>query len=195
MAPALERARHPDGQVSEFVLVVLGLEVVRPRVGDRLVHVGGGRSWSDAVVVDHYNLAGLRVVEVHEPGAEHADHHRLDHGQREGGGDGRVDGVPAHGEHLDARRRSHRMIGRHHASGGDRLSLVQIERTSRQVSPRLCHDLASVGLDSSARHDCRPRESLAIGCAAVAHGSTCSWPTGVAAVARRDFRERAFVVP
>jgi hypothetical protein len=48
--------------------------------------------------------------------AEDADHHRLHHGQREEGADGRVHRVAARRQHLGARRRAERVIGDHHAA-------------------------------------------------------------------------------
>jgi hypothetical protein len=55
-------------------------------------------------------------AQVGHPRAEDADHHRLDHGQREEGADGRVDRVAARRQHLRARGRAERVVGDHHAA-------------------------------------------------------------------------------
>ena len=61
-------------------------------------------------------MVAVRKPQMHHAAAEHADHHRLDDGEREKGGDRCVDGV-ATGQHdLRAGRRGEWMIGHDHAA-------------------------------------------------------------------------------
>ena len=61
-------------------------------------------------------MAAIGQPDMGDAAAEHADHHRLDHGQGEQRGDGGVDRIAAGQQHLRAGRRGQRMVGHHHAA-------------------------------------------------------------------------------
>ena len=132
--PAQQVARHADRQRADVVLSPLDHLVVRPGVGDRLVHVrrrGAGRG---GVVVDETVLA---VGEAHgrHPGAEDADHHRFHDGQREQRRHRGIDRIAAGRQHLHARHRAERVVRHHHPAHGRRRPLGRLEFGFRKPSP------------------------------------------------------------
>ncbi|MEY4006294.1 MAG: hypothetical protein RLZZ221_2390, partial [Verrucomicrobiota bacterium] len=114
-APAQQRARHRDGERAHGVLAALRLAVVRQLVRDRLVHVGARRAGRGAQPVEH-DMGAVGEADMRDAAAQHADHHRLHHGQREERGDRGVDGVATGEQHLRAGSRGERMVGDDHAA-------------------------------------------------------------------------------
>ena len=73
------------------------------------------RRGNSAHAVDD-GVAAVGQADMHGRAADQADHHRLDHGQRELGGDGGIDGVAAGGQHLHAGGGGQRVVRHHHAA-------------------------------------------------------------------------------
>jgi hypothetical protein len=84
-------------------------------------------------------MAAIGEPDMRHAAADDADHHRLDHRQREQGGDRRVDRIAAGGEHLGAGARGQRMIADHHAAAGRRRLLLALEICRRAIPPVGAH--------------------------------------------------------
>ena len=94
--------------------------------------------------------------------ADDADHHRLDHGQREQRRDRGIDGVAAGREHLGARARGQRMIADHHAAAAGRRLLLTLKKPvaarSRQLTRQCCFSAFLLSLVSGiSRRRCTAR--------------------------------------
>ena len=114
IAPTLERAGDSHRQVANAVLAVHRFEVVWPGVRDWRIHIRRGCGRRRRVIIDDDDVASAGTIEIDEAGPKDADHHRLDDRQRKSRGDSSVNGVPPHGEHLQARRGSQGMIRGYH---------------------------------------------------------------------------------
>ena len=100
----------------------------------RAVSVGPDRQRHGALAVDE-TVAAVTEPDMRHAAADDADHHRLDHGQREQGSDGGIDGVAAGGEHLGARGRGQRVIADHHAAAARGRLLLAIENGLGALTP------------------------------------------------------------
>ncbi len=101
LAPGLQRARRGNRLRPVEVLVVDGVEHVMRRAGLAAIGVGLHRQRHRALAVDEA-MAAVSGADMRHAAADDADHHRLDHGQREQGRDRGIDGVAARGQHLRA---------------------------------------------------------------------------------------------
>ena len=90
---------------------VLGIPVVAERV--ELLDRGAGRR--HAAGIQHIDLVFLGDIDDGEQIAGDADIHGLDHIEHRGRRHGRIDGVAAVLQHLQARLRGQRLTGRDHA--------------------------------------------------------------------------------
>ena len=102
IAPALQRAGDSHRQVAQAVLPAHRFEVVGPGIRDRRIHIRRGCRWCHRVVIDNDDVARAHIIEIDKASPEDADHHGLDDRQRKRCSDRSVDGVPPHGEHLQA---------------------------------------------------------------------------------------------
>ena len=61
-------------------------------------------------------MGAVGQPDMGDAAAEHANHHRLDHGQREQAGNRRVNRVAAGEQHFGADASGQRMVGHDHAA-------------------------------------------------------------------------------
>ena len=141
-APGLERTGHGDRLRAVQVFVADGIEHVMRRARLRAIGVGPNRQRHGALAVDEA-VAAVTEPDMRHAAADDADHHRLDHGQREQGGDRGIDGVAAGGEHLGARGRGQRMIADHHAAAARCRLLLTLEDGVGAIAPVAGHALPS----------------------------------------------------
>ena len=139
LAPGLQRARRCDRLRPVEVLVVDGVEHVMRRAGLAAIGVGLHRQRHRALAVDEA-MAAVRGADMRHAAADDADHHRLDHGQREQGRDRGIDGVAAGGQHLRTRGGGQRMVAHHHAAAAMRRLFLAREMCRRPVAPIAAHD-------------------------------------------------------
>ena len=111
--------------------------VVVQVAGDRVEHVRLRRERHHGVVVEERHVAGPAIPNGEEARPERRDHHRLDHRQREQGRHGRVDGVAAVEQHLDAGRRCQRVIGGDHRPGCHHFLLVRRRHRVPPACPKI----------------------------------------------------------
>ena len=104
----------------------------------RFVGVGTDRQRHGALAVDEA-MAAVGEANMCHAAADDADHHRLDHRQREQRRDRRIDGVAAGCQHLGARARGQRMIAHHHAAAGSRRLLLTLKSGGRAIPPVAGH--------------------------------------------------------
>ncbi len=124
LAPGLERARHRHRFRPGQVFIADRIEHVMRRARFGFVGIGPDRQRHRALAVDEA-MAAISQPDVGHAAADDADHHRLDHRQREQRRDRGIDGVAAGGEHFGACTRRQRMIADHHAAAaGCRLFLT-----------------------------------------------------------------------
>ena len=71
--------------------------------------------------------------------ADDADHHRLDHRQREQGRNRRIDGIAAGRQHFRARIRCQRMIADHHTAAPGRWPLLTLKTNGCAIPPMTRH--------------------------------------------------------
>ena len=140
LAPGLQRARHGDGFRPVEVFITRRVEHVMRRAGFRGVGIGPDRQRHRALAVDEA-MAAVGQPDMGHAAADDADHHRLDHGQREQGGDRRIDGVAAGRQHFRARARRQRMIADHHAAATGRRLLLAVKTGGCTIPPIARHAL------------------------------------------------------
>ena len=125
--PARERSGHRDGRRADRIAPISGVARGRGPVAHRLIHVGARGLRRGAEIVDD-DVAAVRQPDVRDAAAENADHHRLDHRQREQRRDGGIDRVAAAQQNLGRRGGRERMVGDDHAARADRRPLLANER-------------------------------------------------------------------
>ena len=126
LAPSLQIAGRRDRCRTQGILAA---DHVHCAGGGLRVWCIGRRSSGErrhALVVDHH-VAAIGEADMRHAAAEHADHHRLDHGEREECRDRRVDRIATGGQHFHTGRRGERMVGDNHATGGGRRLLLATE--------------------------------------------------------------------
>ena len=133
-APGFQRAGHRDRLRAVEIFVADGVEHVMRRARLRAVGVGPDRQRHGALAIDE-TVAAVGKPDMRHAAADDADHHRLDHGQREQGGDRGIDGVAAGGEHFGARGRGQRMIADHHAAAARCRLFLALENSARAIPP------------------------------------------------------------
>ena len=126
LAPGFQRARHGDRFRAVEIFIADGIEHVMRRARLRCVGIGPDRQRHRALAVDEA-MAAVGQPDMRHAAADDADHHRLDHGQREQRRDRRIDGVAAGRQHFGARARCQRMIADHHAAAAGRRLLLALE--------------------------------------------------------------------
>ena len=134
LIPRLQVSWNTDSEVAKLTLSTLCLQVVRPGVGHRPVHVWRRRRRGKGVVVDTERGAVARG-QIDVSATHRADHHRLDDAESEHSGDGGVNGVATHGQHLEAGCRTKWMVGDDHASAAGSRLLVGVELRSGSCAP------------------------------------------------------------
>ncbi len=138
LAPGFQRARRRHRFRTVEIFVADGVEHVMRRTRLRCVGVGTDRQRHGALAVDEA-MAAVGEADMRHAAADDADHHRLDHRQREQRRDRRIDGVAAGGQHLGARARGQRMIAHHHAAAGSRRLLLTLKSGGRAIPPVAGH--------------------------------------------------------
>src|SRR5262249_38843405 len=98
---------------------------------------GGGRR--RRVVIDDDDITRAGLVEIDEAGSKDADHHGLDDRQRKRRSHRGVDGVPPHGEHLQAGRGSQGMIRGYHPTRRHRGLFLHGKWAASLVAPGAYH--------------------------------------------------------
>ena len=139
IAPALERTRDGHGQIAKTIFLPRGFKIIRPGLRHWGVHVRCGGGWRHGVVVYNHDVAGAGVVEIDEASSKDTHHHGLHDRQGKGRGHGSVDGVPPHGEHLQARRGSQGMIRGYHPTRSHCGLFLRGKWTTSLVAPCACH--------------------------------------------------------
>ena len=141
-APGLQRARRRHRFRAGEIFVADGVEHVMRRTRLRCVGVGTNRKRHRALAIDEA-MAAVGQPDMRHAAADDADHHRLDHRQREQRRDRRIDGVAAGGEHFGARARGQRMIADHHAAAAKSPAASDIEKLVAARSRQLLVMLSS----------------------------------------------------
>ena len=137
-APSLQRARNPGRKGADLVGVVFGPHVVRPGVGHGRIHVLRRLIGCTGVGVEDDGRT-VGETDVDPPGAEQTHHLWFDHVEGKERGHGGVDGVPAQGIHMRARRRGDRMVGRNHAARSGRRLFLNFKGRAGSISPMMGH--------------------------------------------------------
>ena len=138
LAPGLERARHRHRFRPGQVFIADRIEHVMRRARFRFVGIGPDRQRHRALAVDEA-MAAIGQSDVGHAAADDADHHRLDHRQREQRRDRGIDGVAAGGEHFGARTGRQRMIAHHHAAAAGRRLLLTLKAGGCAIPPMTRH--------------------------------------------------------
>ena len=138
-APGAQRARRRDRLRPDQVLLALDVVDFGRGAGHRLVHVGMAHLRHGAHAVEDA-MAAVGQADVAGRAADQPDHHRLDHGQRELHGHGRVDRIAPGREHFEAGGGGQRMVGDRHARRPVRRLFLAGELRARALAPcRLGH--------------------------------------------------------
>ncbi len=138
-APGFECARHGDGLRPDPVGAASGLHVIGPPVRDGRETVGTRRRRRGRETIED-DLAPVRQPDQGDAAAEDADHHRLDHRQREESRDRGIDRVAAGCQHLDGCSRSEWVVGHRHAAMRGDCCLLADEGAARPIAPIHCHE-------------------------------------------------------
>ena len=138
LAPGLQRARHRHRFRAVQVLIADGIEHVMRRARFRCVGIGPDRQRHRALAVDE-TMAAVGKPDMGHAAADDADHHRLDHRQREQRRDRGIDRVAAGREHFRARARRQRMIADHHAAAAGCRLLLTLKTGGCAIPPMTRH--------------------------------------------------------
>ena len=138
-APCVQRARHRDGFWAVEIFVVDSVEDVMRGARLRTIAVRLHHGRHRALPVDEA-MAAVGGADMRHAAADDADHHRLDHRQREQRCDRGIDGVAAGRQHLGPSRGRQRMIAHHHATTAGRGPLLARESRCRPLAPVSAHD-------------------------------------------------------
>ena len=170
LAPALQIAGR--GHRGRTQRVLPPDRVHRAGRGVGIGRVGGraGGERRGALAVDHH-MAAVGQPDMRHAAAQDADHHRLDHGQREESRDRRVDRVAAGGQHLRAGGRGERMVGDHHAARAGRRLLLAAEMSC----PRGCASRSRAWPVLSCDD---PGDQDALAAPTRQSAPSCDWPGG-----------------